>query len=64
MDKDEMGRGGVGKRRKRKLTRRKESENREEGRQTSPEEGDRRKEEVTELQITVLCNLLYRLSYI
>ena len=32
---------GVGKRRKRKPTRRKESEKREECRQTSPEEGDR-----------------------
>ena len=36
-----MGRGGVGKRRKRKLTRRKESENREEGRQLD-ESGRRR----------------------
>ena len=42
VEKEEMGRGGVGKRRKRKPTRRKESEKvREECRQTSPEEGDR-----------------------
>ena len=41
VEKEEIGRGGVGKRRKRKPTRRKESEKIEECRQTSPEEGDR-----------------------